>query len=228
MPLNGYILLIEDEAPLAEAMADILRSAGYQPRLAVTGQSGLRMLEQCAADLIILDHVLPDMLGLDVLRRVRQYSNIPVIVVSGRASEYDKIRALEDGADDFLAKPFYSEELRARIAALLRRANWGPTHGVMLEAGPMRMDMARRQVTVHGRTVHLTPVEYAILTVLLQRAGEVVSYKELMTAVWGPSYEGDCAVLRVNISRLRQKVEQGTNGPDSIQTIPRKGYRITN
>lgn len=220
------LLLIEDDAHLAALLADLLQSSGYRVSVAHTAQKGLEEFQSRPPDLVLLDLALPDMSGFAVLRHIRARSNVPIVIVSGDATEADKVQALENGADDYITKPFHEDELLARITALLRRISWTPQSEAILEVGHLRVDMARRQVTMRGEPLHLTPIEYAILCTLMQHAGRTVTHEELLTGVWGPEYRGDFSVLRVNISRLRHKVEADPRQPQYILTVPRQGYRM--
>lgn len=223
---NPYILIIEDEASFAEVVADILSQAAYNIENRSTGAAGLDCLRTNKPDLILLDYGLPDMTGLEVLRQIRLRSSVPVIFVSGRGNDRDKVTVLEQGADDYISKPFHRAELLARIAALLRRVGWNPPESRVIEAGALVIDMARRQVLVNNTAVHLTPIEFAILAELARHASTIVSHQDLLAAVWGPDNRGDLPTLRVNISRLRAKLQDVPNHATSIQTVPRRGYRI--
>lgn len=226
MKYNKHILIVEDEIIMARSLKSLLELQGYRVNVVLNAQDALREFGERIPDLILLDVVLPDMHGFDLLRKIRNVSNVPVVIVSASSREVEKVRGFEAGADDFISKPFHDEELMARIAALLRRISWTPQAETVLEVGPLRLDMTRRQVTLRGRILHLTPIEYAILATLMQRAGEIVSHDELLESVWGPSYQGDFSVLRVNISRLRQKIEERPRYPNFIVTVPRQGYRM--
>ncbi len=226
MGVPKEILVVEDDASLLLALSELFRYRGYQVRTALTGDRALDEFERRCPSLILLDLALPDTSGFEVLKYVRQRSSVPIVILSGDTKETDKVRALENGADDYITKPFHEDELLARVAALLRRVSWSPQTDTIVQVGQLRVDMARRQVTLRGKTLHLTPIEYAILCTLMQRLGEVVSHEELLDSVWGPGYEGDFSVLRVNISRLRQKVEDRPRRPSYILTVPRRGYRI--
>lgn len=226
MSPQHQLLLIEDDIVLLPVLVRLLERNGYRVRSARNGQSALRDIERRMPNLVLLDINLPDMSGIDLLQRIRSTSNVPIVVLSGATADRAKVRALEAGADDFIVKPFHDAELVARIAALLRRVSWAPTSEPSLQVGGLRVDIARRHVTLQGRPLHLTPIEYAILCTLMQRVGEIVTHEELLHSVWGPGYEGDFSVLRVNISRLRQKVEDNPRRPTYILTIPRQGYKM--
>lgn len=220
------ILIVEDDTDTAEVVCAVLESAGYSAVAVETGKLALNKIENASPDLVLLDINLPDINGLDILRLVRATSFLPMIVVSGFGHERDKVVALEAGADDYLSKPFSPEELVARVAALLRRVDWTPPMEPKLVVRHLELDMPRRQATIRGRRLHLTPIEYGILVTLMRSAGQVVTHDDLLRAVWGENYEGDYSVLRVNISRLRQKLEENPRHPTYIVTVPGQGYTM--
>lgn len=226
MSRDPKILLIEDEKSFASVVADILTQAGYATESTSTGTAGLQAVRKNVPDLVLLDFGLPDMSGLEVLSRIRTFSNVPVIFVSGASSDRDKVMVLEKGADDYISKPFHQEELLARIAALLRRIGWNPPEATRLETGALTIDIARRQATVNKHSLHLTPTEFAVLLKLTRHASKVVTHEEMLDTVWGTDNRSDLAALRVNISRLRQKLQEVPDHTTFIQTIPRRGYRI--
>ncbi|HEX2623402.1 MAG TPA: response regulator transcription factor, partial [Phototrophicaceae bacterium] len=172
----------------------------------------------------LLDINLPDMSGLEILRAVRMHSFLPVIVLSGFGKDRDRVVALEAGADDYMAKPFSPEELIARVRALLRRVEWTPKPETRMIVRRLELDMPRRTATIRGRKLHLTPIEYGILAMLMRKSGKVITHDDLLRAVWGDNYRGDYSVLRVNISRLRQKLEENPRRPTYIVTVPGQGY----
>ncbi len=218
------ILIVEDESDTAEVICAVLENAGYQAVAVAQGNLALDQIDSLSPDLVLLDIHLPDINGLEVLRRVRESSFLPLIVLSGDNQERDKVVALEAGADDYLAKPFSPDELVARVAALLRRVDWTPTVEPKLSVRNLDLDMPRRQAMIRGRRLHLTPIEYGILVTLMRTPGQVVTHDELLRAVWGEQYEGDYSVLRVNISRLRQKLEENPRHPTYVVTVPGQGY----
>jgi two-component system KDP operon response regulator KdpE len=171
-----------------------------------------------------LDLNLPDVNGLHVIETVRASSFLPLIVISGQTLQVDKVIALEAGADDFLAKPFSADELLARVRALLRRVDWTPEPQTHLIVRQLDLDMPRRQATMRGRKLHLTPIEYGLLVTMMRKAGQTTTHNELLLAVWGDTYKGDYSVLRVNISRLRQKLEDNPRHPSYIVTVAGEGY----
>ncbi|MBZ0302158.1 MAG: response regulator transcription factor [Anaerolineae bacterium] len=220
------ILVVEDDENTAEMVLSLLESAGFQTNTVGSGSTALQHVDTAPPDLILLDLDLPDMDGMDVLRHVRERSFTPMIVISGFSKEHDKVHALEAGADDYLSKPFSPEELIARIQALLRRVEWTPQPETRLVINQLELDIPHRQVRIRGRKKHLTPVEYGLLITLMRSAGHVVSHDELLRSVWGENYEGDYSVLRVNISRLRQKLEENPRRPVYILTVAGEGYRM--
>ncbi|MBE0690770.1 MAG: response regulator transcription factor [Anaerolineae bacterium] len=220
------ILIVEDDSDTAEVVAALLETAGYTTVSVEDGTTALEEIQSAAPDLVLLDLKLPDIDGLDVLRTVREQSFLPMIILSGFTQERDKVVALEAGADDFLSKPFIPEELVARVGALLRRVKWTPVAEPRLAVRQLELDLARRQATMRSKRLHLTPIEYGILTTLMRKAGQVVSHDELLRNVWGEQYEGDFSVLRVNISRLRQKLEDNPRHPSYVVTVPGQGYTM--
>jgi two-component system KDP operon response regulator KdpE len=162
--------------------------------------------------------------GLEILRTVRMHSFLPMIVISGSGRDRDRVLSLEAGADDYLAKPFSPDELIARVKALMRRVEWTPKPETRMTVRRLELDMPRRRVTIRGELLHLTPIEYGILVILMRRAGKVVTHEDMLRAVWGETYQRDFSVLRVNISRLRQKLEENPRRPTYIVTVPGQGY----
>ncbi|MBN8638894.1 MAG: response regulator transcription factor [Anaerolineae bacterium] len=221
---NRHILIVEDDADTAEMVSIFLETAGYTTATADSGEIALNEITAQQPDLVLLDLGLPDMSGLDVLKQVRASSFLPLIVISGKTQERDKVVALEQGADDYMGKPFSQEELLARVMALLRRVGWTPIPDPKLTVRHLELDMARRQASIRGKRLQVTPVEYGILVTMMRNAGEVVSHDELLHAVWGEQYQGDYSVLRVNISRLRQKLEENPRHPSYVVTVPGQGY----
>lgn len=218
------ILIVEDDSDTAEVVCTVLQAAGYNAIAVDSGSVALDQIANIEPDLVLLDINLPDINGLDLLRRVRASSFLPMIILSGYSQERDKVQALEAGADDFMAKPFSPDELVARVMALLRRVEWTPQMDPQLSVRDLELDIPRRQATIRGRRLHLTPIEYGILVTLMRNPGHIVTHDDLLRAVWGEQYEGDYSVLRVNISRLRQKLEEPPRNPAYIVTVPGQGY----
>lgn len=218
------ILVVEDDEDTAEVVTTLLKDAGYHAFAVDEGRTALDEITTIHPDLVLLDINLPDMNGLEVLRAVRVHSFLPMIVLSGYGKERDRVQALEAGADDYMSKPFSPEELVARVRALLRRVEWTPKPDTQLVVRRLELDMPRRQAQINGKRLHLTPIEYGILVTLMRNAGKVISHDDLLRAVWGDNYRSDFSVLRVNISRLRQKLEDNPRRPGYIITVPGQGY----
>ncbi len=218
------ILIVEDDDDTAEVVQTLLRDVGYEAFAVDTGQEALALISTNPPDLVLLDINLPDINGVEILRLVRTHSFLPVIVISGFGKEQDRVIALEAGADDYLSKPFSPEELIARVRALIRRVEWTPKPESKLVVRRLELDLPRRQAMIRGKRLHLTPIEYGILVTLMRRAGKVITHDDLLRAVWGDHYRGDYSVLRVNISRLRQKLEENPRRPTYIVTVPGQGY----
>jgi two-component system KDP operon response regulator KdpE len=219
------VLVVDDERAIRHFLRASLAAHGYLVYEAGNGQGALREVAGVRPDAVILDLGLPDMEGLEVIRQVRAWSEVPIIVLSVREKEADKIEALETGADDYLTKPFSVGELVARLRAALRRATrTGPE--MLFEVDDLKVDIGRRQVLVGGAEVSLTPTEYDLLRVLVQHAGKVLTHRHLLRQVWGASYEPETHLLRVNVSNLRRKIEPDPTRPHYILTEPGVGYRL--
>jgi two-component system KDP operon response regulator KdpE len=218
------VLVVDDERPIRRFLNASL-SGQYSVLEAATGEETLAVTVSGHPDIIILDLGLPDVDGIEVTRRLREWTQIPIIVVSVRDREEDKIAALDAGADDYLIKPFGAGELLARLRAALRRAALPESEPVYQSEG-LLVDLARRDVEVNGQRVSLTPTEYDILRILIQHSGKVLTHQQLVRAVWGTSYEADAHLLRVNISNLRRKIETDPTRPRHIVTEPGVGYRL--
>lgn len=223
---NRHILIVEDDEDTAEVVSTLLSEAGYDTVAVDRGEVALNQIANVQPDLVLLDLNLPDIHGLEVLKQLRSQSFLPLIVLSGFSRERDKVSALEAGADDYVAKPFSPEELVARVNALLRRVDWTPQPETKLVVRQLELDISRRQVNVRGQRLQLTPTEYGLLLALMRNVGQLITHDELLRVVWGDTYQGDYSVLRVNISRLRQKVEQNPRHPSYIVTVPGQGYRM--
>lgn len=223
---NGLrVLVVDDETPIRRYLRVALGAQGYTVLEAAGGREALEAVPAQHPDLIILDLGLPDIDGVEVARRLREWSQTPIIILSVREAEEDKIAALDAGADDYLVKPFGTGELMARIRVVMRRqANVADEP--VLQAGALRMDLSRRQVTVADREIILTPTEYDLLRILMQNAGKVLTHRQLLRTVWGNAYESEQHLLRVNISNLRHKLEPDPSQPAFIHTEPGVGYRL--
>jgi two-component system KDP operon response regulator KdpE len=219
------ILVVDDETAIRRFLRVSLEAQGYQVYEAETGKDGLQAVPACRPDVVILDLGLPDMEGHDVIGQLREWSPVPIVVLSVRDHETEKIRALDAGADDYVTKPFAVGELTARLRAALRRtANVGPE--AVYEVGDLRVDLGRRQVALKGQEVALTPTEWELLRALAQHGGRVLTHRQLLRQVWGASYEPETHLLRVNISNLRRKLEADPSRPTYLLTEPGVGYRL--
>ncbi|MDN3359861.1 response regulator transcription factor [Actinomadura sp. DC4] len=221
------VLVVEDEESFSDALSYMLRKEGFEVAVASTGPDALDSFDRAGADLVLLDLMLPGLPGTEVCRELRTKSNVPVIMLTAKDSEVDKVVGLELGADDYVTKPFSSRELVARIRAVLRRRGdveelAPPT----LEAGPVRMDVERHVVTVSGREVPLPLKEFELLEVLLRNAGRVLTRMQLIDRVWGADYVGDTKTLDVHIKRLRAKIEPAPSTPRFIITVRGLGYKF--
>jgi two-component system KDP operon response regulator KdpE len=222
------VVLIEDEAQIRRFLRIIVDSAGYRLYEAATGAEGLQAAATRQPDLVILDLGLPDMDGLDVIRRLRDWTAVPVLVLSARGQEPDKIAALDAGADDYVSKPFGAGELLARMRVALRhQAQAGREHGeVTFDVGDLHVDLLRRQVQVAGREVHLTPIEYKLFTALIRHAGKVLTHRQLLKDVWGPHFVEQAHYVRVYMAQLRRKLEANPAQPRYLLSEPGVGYRL--
>jgi two-component system KDP operon response regulator KdpE len=230
MTAGPHLLYIEDEAAVREPTASSLREHGFRVTATATAADGLAAWNAMRADVILLDLGLPDADGSSVIRRVRRESTVPILVISARGEERDKVAALEQGADDYVTKPFGLAELRARIAALLRRAG-GPEADAtgLVRAGPLTLDVGRREVTCNGQSLDLTPREYELLKTILTYRGRLLTKGRLLRAVWGNAYAEEGHYLHVYVSRLRRKLDAvDPSGAASglIVAEPGVGYRI--
>jgi two-component system, OmpR family, KDP operon response regulator KdpE len=221
------VLVVDDERQILRAMRVILREAGFEVGTAGTVQEALDVLAVRPPDVAVLDLILPDGNGVDICRSIREWSEMPIIVLSAVGDEAEKVRALEAGADDYVTKPFGTDELIARLRAALRRASRGTADEPVLRAEGLELDLAAHQVTVNGDVVHLTPTEYDLLRVLMQNRGRLMTHRALLGQVWGPAYEDDTQVLRVHVANLRRKIEPDPSSPTHVLTDPGIGYRFT-
>jgi two-component system KDP operon response regulator KdpE len=226
--MKPFILIVEDDAQIRRFLRATLAAEGYRFQEAVTAEEALTLAAAHHPDLILLDLGLPDRDGLDVIKQVRQWSQAPILVLSARGQENDKIAALDLGADDYVAKPFAVGELLARIRAALRRSSAmvGDLPGVVFQFGPVEVDLDKRVVKVEGKEVHLTPNEYKMLQVLIKHAGKVLTQRQLLNEVWGPNSTEQAQYLRVYIAQLRRKLERDPARPKHLQTEPGVGYRL--
>jgi two-component system KDP operon response regulator KdpE len=221
------VLLIDDEPPIRRLLRTALAAHDYRLIESSTGEDGLQQAATCQPDLIIVDLGLPDIDGVQVIRRLREWTTTPIIVLSARDQERDKIEALEAGADDYVSKPFSVGELVARLRAAWRRVTRGQrVDEPVFTLGGLKVDQARRRVFVGDREVHLTPIEYRMLTTLVRHAGKVVTHEELLKEVWGPPYASQSHYVRVYMAQLRRKLEENSARPRYLLTEPGVGYRL--
>ncbi len=222
------ILLIEDEPQMRRFLRITLQSQGYRLIESETGNDGLMQAAARNPDIVLLDLGLPDIDGLEVTTRLREWTQTPIIVISAREQEQDKVKALDAGADDYLTKPFSASELMARIRVALRhvaRRTAGKQEPVF-RLENLRIDLAQRQVFVDEKEVHLTPIEYKLLTALVRHAGKVITHRQLLTEVWGPAHAGEVQYLRVYMTQLRHKLENDPARPRFLMNEPGIGYRL--
>lgn len=228
---NCTILLVEDDKSVAGFVSTILTANQYKVERAGTGEEAKRKAAACNPDLIILDLGLPDMDGIEVLRDVREWTQIPVIVVSARSGQKDKVRALDMGADDYVTKPFGSAELLARIRTALRHSQSAEGSKAseatsQFRKGDLLLDFDKRRVLLEGKDIHLTQTEYSIVTLLAKNAGKVLTYDSIIHSIWGPNSGTDNQILRVNMANIRRKMEKNPGEPKYIFTEMGVGYRM--
>lgn len=223
------VLLVEDEAGLADSVRYTLESEGFEVQIAGTGVGGLEAARAGLPDLVLLDLMLPEMSGLDVCRQIRGFSDVPIIMLTAKDSEADKVAGLELGADDYMTKPFSMRELIARVRAHLRRSS---KSGVLSESnevlrgGPIELDIDAHTAKLDGQEVELRPKEFELLESLMRRKNRLAARHTLIDEVWGPSYFGDTKTLDVHIKRLRQKLEEDSSSPEHIVTVRGLGYKF--
>ncbi|MGP3914399.1 response regulator transcription factor [Nonomuraea sp. NBC_00507] len=222
------VLVVEDEESFSDALSYMLRKEGFEVSVAATGPEALDTFDRNGADLVLLDLMLPGLPGTEVCRSLRQRSKVPVIMLTAKDSEIDKVVGLELGADDYVTKPFSSRELVARIRAVLRRQGDMPEEleTAVLAVGPVRMDVDRHVVAVRGEQVQLPLKEFELLEVLLRNAGRVLTRGQLIDRVWGADYVGDTKTLDVHVKRLRAKIESDPSNPRCILTVRGLGYKF--
>ncbi|MEO6885502.1 MAG: response regulator transcription factor [Jatrophihabitantaceae bacterium] len=220
------VLIVEDEESVAQPLAYLLRREGFDVGVAGTGPQGLAEFDHHGADIVLLDLMLPGMNGTEVLRELRRRGPVPVIMVTARDAEVDRVVGLELGADDYVTKPYSTRELLARIRAVLRRRDTDDTPDTLLQSGRIRMDVERHQVNLDGQEVPLPLKEFALLEYLLRNPGRVLTRTQLIDRVWGADYVGDTKTLDVHIKRLRGKIETDPANPRHLLTIRGLGYKL--
>ncbi len=222
------VLVIEDEPQMLRFLRPALRGHGFRIVEATTGQDGIVQAASHAPEVVLLDLGLPDMDGLEVTRRLREWSQVPILIISARGREDDKVAALDAGADDYVTKPFGVRELLARLRVALRRsARIGAGEGSRLVIGNLDLDLEKRRVSVSGTPVHLTPIEYRLLTELARNVGKVMTHSHLLRQVWGPGHAQESHYLRVYMTQLRRKLEANPARPRLLLTEPGVGYRLS-
>ena len=225
MNIREKILVIEDEKSIARFISTILTANGYEAMRASTGAEAMSMISSHCPDLVILDLGLPDMDGLEVLQKLRSWSDVPVIIISARTKEQEKVSALDLGADDYITKPFGTGELMARIRTSLRHSH-AQTPGHVYKALDLEIDFEKRLIRLRGEEVHLTQIEYQLLTLLAENSGRVLTYSYIMNAIWGPYMDNNNQILRVNMANIRRKLEQNPAQPQYVFTEIGVGYRM--
>lgn len=223
------ILIIEDEKNICSFIDTTLTNHDYKTLAAATGAEGLSLITSCCPDVILLDLGLPDIDGISIIRQVRSFSAVPIIVISARTQERDKVAALDLGADDYITKPFGTSELMARIRTALRHSTSASQKSPATQsyqAGDLKIDFERRLVTLKGSPVHLTQIEYKLVSLLAQHAGKVLTYDYLINHIWGPYADSNNQILRVNMAHIRRKLEENPAEPCYISTEIGVGYRM--
>lgn len=223
---HKHILVVDDEAQITRVLRTSLSSRGYDIRVANDGETALEIMKDWTPDLVITDLAMPNMDGLELCRRLRTKTQVPIIVLSVRGEERTKVKALDAGADDYVTKPFGIEELLARVRANLRRRHAEESEAAPIEAGDFRIDPGARSVFVKDRPVHLTPKEFDLLIYMARHAGKVITHRALLGAVWGGESTEQVEYLRVFVGQLRRKLEASPNSPRYIVTDPWVGYRF--
>jgi two-component system KDP operon response regulator KdpE len=218
-------LIIDDEVQIRRLLRISLEANGYRVFEAVNGQSGLAEAAQRRPEIVVLDLGLPDMEGVEVLKRLREWSNVPVIVLSVRDREEDKVAALDNGADDYLTKPFSTGELLARLRVAQRHAQ-PPLDTAVFQTGHLEVDLTSRTVKVKGKAIKLTATEYALLQLFVRHAGKVLTHRQILKEVWGPTYVDQTHYLRVYMTHLREKIEEHPSEPELLITESGVGYRL--
>jgi two-component system, OmpR family, KDP operon response regulator KdpE len=220
------VLVVDDEQQILRFLKPSLTAAGYDVMTAATGADALKQTVAHTPAVVLLDLGLPDMDGKEVIRRIREWSEVPIVVLSARDREAEKIAALDLGADDYVNKPFAIGELLARVRTSLRRGGRGSSEPTQFTCGHLIIDIPAHTVTLSGEQIKLTPKEFDLLTVLVRNAGRVVTHRQILSTVWGPAHVDDLQYLRVFVAQLRHKLRTTDNAPELIQTEPGIGYRV--
>lgn len=224
---KASVLVVDDDIYLLRMVQRILQMGGYRVLTASGGESAINTFAEASPDLVLLDIMMPGMDGYTVCRRLREFSAVPIIMVTARDSEEEKVRGLDDGADDYVVKPFSAGELAARVRANLRRIQWGEKKTApAFQSGMLTVDFAARRVTMAGTEIRLTATEYRILSYLAHNAGMILTPAEILNKVWGSEYTGENHILQVNIARLRKRIGDETENPKYILTKPGMGYLL--
>ena len=221
------VLVVDDEPPILRALAANLRARGFETDLAPTGEDALRTAARHRPDVVVLDLGLPGMSGIEVIAGLRGWTSVPIIVLSARNTEREKVAALDAGADDYVTKPFGMDELFARLRAALRRGTPAP-EAPLIDTPDFSVDLAAKKVVRDGQEIRLTPTEWGIVEALVRNAGKLVTQKQLLVEVWGPGYADESNYLRVHMAHIRRKLEPDTRRPRYFVTEPGMGYRFDN
>ena len=226
--MNINVLVVDDEKPLRDFVRRNLEVRGYKVLIASNGLEALAISKNENVQLVIMDIMMPHMDGLEAMRRIRQDSNVPIIILTAMGEEDDKVRAFDLGADDYLTKPFGVGELLGRIKAVLRRADWAelPSHEERIERGEIEVDLERHKVSVRGKDIDLTPTEFNLLVYLVKNAGKALHHRAILQHVWGQEYGDEAEYLRVYVGKLRQKIEADPLNPQFLHTEHGIGYRF--
>lgn len=222
---GALILIIDDEVQIRRLLRINLEANGYRTVDATTGQEGISQVGMARPDLIILDLQLPDMSGLEIVKKLREWNQTPIIILTVKNSEQDKIELLDAGADDYLTKPFGTGELLARIRTALRH-KLPITQDFVFECSRLKIDFSKRIVSVDGKEIHVTPTEYSLLKFFSIHSGKIITHSQIMREVWGPNFEGDTNYLRVYVNQIRKKIELNPTLPEILITEPGVGYRL--
>jgi two-component system, OmpR family, KDP operon response regulator KdpE len=227
-PVGPLVLVVDDEPAMQRLLMAVLVDHGFRTVQAASGAEAVTLASTCNPDLVLLDLGLPDFDGMEVTRRLRQWYSAPILVLSARGQENDKIEALDVGANDYVTKPFAAGELLARLRVWLRQAalTGGESDDSFIDVGDLRIDLARRLVFVGQREVHLTPTEYKLFSMLMRNAGRVITHRQLLEEAWGPPYANETQYLRVYMANLRQKLEKDSARPRYLLNEPGVGYRL--